>query len=159
MSTAIWTSPPVSHDPLDQSPAPLSALRNAFRIDVTRTQRKDDGTITLDGVRFEIPSRFRHFRKLTVRYARWDLRNVHVVDPKTNALKRLSYLSREKKWSPPWLWRAPPQPAATPGSAPGVDSHVEYELGADKTDRRVAHLRWMGHPAKRTVLVRVSYTS
>ena len=32
------------------------------------------------GVRFEIPARYRHFRELTVRYARWDLGRVDLVD-------------------------------------------------------------------------------
>jgi hypothetical protein len=32
-------------------------------------------------VRFEIPARFRHFRKVVVRYARWDLSRVDLVDP------------------------------------------------------------------------------
>jgi hypothetical protein len=34
----------------------------------------------LEGVRFEIPARYRHFRELTVRYARWDLGRVDLVD-------------------------------------------------------------------------------
>ena len=49
------------------------ALRDAFRLQTRRTQRQSDGTISLEGVRFEIPARYRHFRDLTVRYARWDL--------------------------------------------------------------------------------------
>ncbi len=32
-------------------------LRQAFRAEVTRTQRKSDGTLSLEGRRFEIPSR------------------------------------------------------------------------------------------------------
>ena len=68
-------------------PSPSSqALTEAFRRDVRRTQRRSDGTITIDGVRFEIPSRFRHLRQLTVRYARWNLRCVHLVDPRTDTL-------------------------------------------------------------------------
>ena len=31
-------------------------------------------------MRFEIPARYRHFRELTVRYARWDLGRVDLVD-------------------------------------------------------------------------------
>ena len=37
-----------------------------------RSQRRSDGTNSVDGVRFEIPARYRHFREVTVRYARWD---------------------------------------------------------------------------------------
>ncbi|MBW1688821.1 MAG: IS481 family transposase, partial [Deltaproteobacteria bacterium] len=31
-------------------------LRRAFRREVTRRQRKSDGTVSLEGVRFEVPS-------------------------------------------------------------------------------------------------------
>jgi hypothetical protein len=34
----------------------------------------------VEGVRFEIPARYRHFRKVSVRYARWDLSRVDLVD-------------------------------------------------------------------------------
>ena len=63
-------------------PSPSSqAIREAFRLQTTRVQRQSDGTISLEGVRFEIPARFRHFRNVVVRYARWDLRRVDLVDP------------------------------------------------------------------------------
>lgn len=65
-------------------PSPSAdGLRAAFRRTVTRTQRRSDGTFTLDGVRYEIPSRFRTLRKLTVRYARWDLSLVELYDART----------------------------------------------------------------------------
>ena len=68
-------------------PCPSSeALRHAFRQDVQRTQRRRDGTISLEGVRLEIPNRFRHVRTLTVRYARWNLGSVHLIDPRTDTV-------------------------------------------------------------------------
>jgi len=68
-------------------PCPSSeTLRNAFRIQQPRTQRRSDGTVKLGGVRFEVPSRFRHLERIAVQYARWDLRNVHIVDERTGAL-------------------------------------------------------------------------
>jgi putative transposase len=78
-----------SHSPVERfakapavlRPSPSSeSLRNAFRLETTRTQRQSDGTISLEGVRFEIPSRYRHFREVAVRYARWNLGRVDVVD-------------------------------------------------------------------------------
>jgi transposase InsO family protein len=57
------------------------ALRRAFRVQRTRTQRRSDGTISLDGVRLEVPSRYRTLPQVHVRYARWDLRSVALVDP------------------------------------------------------------------------------
>jgi transposase InsO family protein len=63
-------------------PSPSSAaLRDAFRMEGSRTQRQSDGTVSVEGVRFEIPVRYRHFRKVSVRYARWDLSRVDLVDP------------------------------------------------------------------------------
>ena len=66
-------------DVLRSSPSSES-LRDAFRLETKRSQRQSDGTISLDGVRFEIPARYRHFREVTVRYARWDLGRVDLVD-------------------------------------------------------------------------------
>jgi hypothetical protein len=77
-------------------PSPSSdALRGAFRREVKRRQRQSDGTISLDGVRFEIPSRYRHFRDVVVRYPRWDLSLVDLVDPREGMiLARLFPLDR-----------------------------------------------------------------
>jgi hypothetical protein len=61
-------------------------LRAAFRIQVQRRQRRSDGTVPLDGHRFEIPSRYRHLEKVDLRYARWDLRQVDLVDPRTDMI-------------------------------------------------------------------------
>jgi len=55
-------------------------LRRAFRMKEERTQRRSDGTVSICGVRFEVPSRLRHMGRLTVRYARWDLSSVDIVD-------------------------------------------------------------------------------
>ena len=60
-------------------------LRRAFRHEVTRRQRKSDGTASLEGVRFEVPSRYRQLETLHLRYARWDLRSVELVDPHTGS--------------------------------------------------------------------------
>ncbi|TMQ05780.1 MAG: DDE-type integrase/transposase/recombinase [Deltaproteobacteria bacterium] len=61
-------------------------LRLAFRIEETRTQRRSDGTVSIDGVRFEVPSRYRHLERMSVRYASWDLGRVHLVDARTGTL-------------------------------------------------------------------------
>ena len=77
-------------------PSPSSdALLAAFRRDVKRRQRQSDGTISLDGVRFEIPSRYRHFRDVVVRYPLCDLSLVDLVDPREGTiLARLFPLDR-----------------------------------------------------------------
>ncbi len=67
-------------------PCPSSdALRRAFRMEVTRKQRLSDGTITVEGVRYEVPSAYRTLLKPTVRVARWDFSSVDLVDPRTGA--------------------------------------------------------------------------
>jgi hypothetical protein len=62
------------------------ALRNAFRLELTRSQRRSDGTVSLDGQRFEIPSRYRHLQRVHLRYARWDLRSLDLVDARRGTL-------------------------------------------------------------------------
>jgi hypothetical protein len=68
-------------------PCPGSdALRLAFTRSDTRTQRKSDGTIVIEGRRFEVPSRYRHLARIEVRYAGWDLGRIHLVDERTGVV-------------------------------------------------------------------------
>jgi putative transposase len=65
-------------------PCPDSAaLKLAFTKIDNRIQRKSDGTIVVEGNRFEVPSRYRHFTRLEIRYASWDLTHVYLVDEHT----------------------------------------------------------------------------
>lgn len=64
----------------------MARLRHLFRDQVTRTQRRSDGTISVGGVRFELPSHYRAIMRPTVRIARWDLSSVDLVDPHTGTL-------------------------------------------------------------------------
>jgi putative transposase len=66
------------------------ALRRVFRTEVTRKQRRSDGTVTVEGVRFEVPSAYRTLIELRLRVARWDLSAVDLVDPRSG--KHLSTL-------------------------------------------------------------------
>jgi len=72
-------------DVLRSSPS-SDALREAFRLETRRRQRHGDGTISLDSVRFEIPARYRHFTDVVLRYARWDLSRVDLVDPRSGTI-------------------------------------------------------------------------
>ncbi len=63
---------------------PSADLHKAFRMKTVRTQRKSDGTISIEGTRFEIPGRYRHIKHLTVCYARWNLQLVHLLDSRTD---------------------------------------------------------------------------
>jgi hypothetical protein len=72
-------------------------LRCSFRMKASRKQRRSDGTLTVEGVRFELPSRFRHLDKVTVRYARWDLSCIELVDEHTDvSLANLYPLNKTK---------------------------------------------------------------
>ncbi len=67
-------------------PSPDSeALRRAFRMELTRKQRRTDGTVTVDGIRYEVPSAYRTLELLRLRVARWDHASVELVDPRTGA--------------------------------------------------------------------------
>ena len=51
----------------------LQVLRQRFIRTVSRTQRKSDGTISIDGVRYELPNRFRTTQKVWVGYQKWNM--------------------------------------------------------------------------------------
>jgi transposase InsO family protein len=98
-------------------PSPSSqVIREAFRLQTTRAQRASDGTISLQGVRFEIPARFRHFRKVVVRYARWDLSRVDLVDPESGTILAHLY------------------PLDRQANADGRRSPIEPDQGPDEDD-------------------------
>ena len=61
-------------------------LAAAFRVEVMRTQRRSDGTVSLEGQRFEIPAAYRHLGRVHLRYARWDLTRVDLVDARSGAI-------------------------------------------------------------------------
>jgi putative transposase len=79
-------------------PCPDSqTLRQAFTTEIKRIPRRSDGTITLSGRRFEIPARYRALRRVTLRYAAWDLTQVYLTDERTgDVLCRLFPLDKAK---------------------------------------------------------------
>ena len=73
--------------PDSSRPAPDSEkMIFAFTIQESRVQRKSDGTLQLKGVRFEVPSRFRHFDRLYIRYQSWNLSHAWLVDERASTL-------------------------------------------------------------------------
>lgn len=62
------------------------ALRRVFRAEAVRKQRRGDGTVSLFGGRYEIPSRYRHFERVYLAYARWDRATVEMFDPRSHAM-------------------------------------------------------------------------
>jgi putative transposase len=97
-------------------PSP-DALRRVFKKQVVRTQRRSDGTISVAGVRFEIPSTYRTLLSPSVRVARWDLSTVDLVDPRTGThLCVLFPLDKQKNAERGR--RALPQTSQPPSSPP-----------------------------------------
>jgi hypothetical protein len=79
--TRFLAGPSVMRPCLDSA-----ALRLAFTRSDRRMLRKSDGTIVIEGRRFEVPNRYRHLPSLEVRFASWDLSQVHLVDEHTGAV-------------------------------------------------------------------------
>ena len=89
LHSELGTSPLQSylHDKDVGRPCPESErLQQAFTKQLQRLQRRSDGTIRLEGQRFEIPGRYHHWTAITVRLATWDLSRVYLCDPQTGAI-------------------------------------------------------------------------
>lgn len=127
--------------PLDRFLGSTSVLRpcpsrqvllESFTLEEARTQRQSDGTITVEGVRFEIPSAYRHLDRLTIRYARWDLSHVFLTDPRSDqVLGRLLPLDRQansdgrRKTLPPGGSAGPIQYELPSGIAPYLLEQIQ----------------------------------
>lgn len=111
-------------------PCPPSAeLALAFTAEVRRIQRRSDGTISLEGRRFEIPSRYGHLIELSVRVASWDLSHVHLADPKTGViLCRLYPLDKQKNADGRRAVRIALLPFDEPGPGPGAVAPLLQKL-------------------------------
>jgi hypothetical protein len=110
-------------------PAPvLDTLRLAFTRRVSRSQRKSDATVTVDGTRYEVPSRFRHLTRLTLGYPGWNKSQLLLMDPKTGQpLARLLPQDKLKNASgfrrslePVGVAAVSPTPTVTPEPMPAL---------------------------------------
>ncbi len=101
-------------------PCPSSdELRRAFRMQVSREQRKSDGTITVAGVRYELPSAYRTLLRPVVRVARWDLSSIDLVDARRGRhLATLLPVDRERNAERRRRALADPAAGATATPAP-----------------------------------------
>jgi putative transposase len=105
-----------------RSSPPPGELELAFTTARDRTQRLSDGTISIAGTRFEIPSAYRTLRRVQVRYAGWNLAHVWLMDEHTGVvLQQLYPLDRGRNAEG---LRRPLQPiaaaAADPQQPPGI---------------------------------------
>ena len=58
-------------------------LTAAFRLPITRILRRSDGTVSVEGVRYQVPAPWRHLTEVHLRVARWDLSRVELVDARS----------------------------------------------------------------------------
>lgn len=58
-------------------------LEKAFRISEDRRQRMSDNTISISGVRYQVPKLYWNQSKLRVSYARWNLKAVDILNDET----------------------------------------------------------------------------
>ena len=124
----LGTSPiaRMAERPTVARPAPaIEDLRIAFCTEVTRTQRRSDGTLSVGGVRFELPGHLRTLQKPRVRYRRWDLSVAYVICERTrDVLARIRPLDKARNADGRRRTLAPVHPLPEPPSAddPPVDS-------------------------------------
>ena len=120
-----------------------AALRLAFTRSERRTLRKSDATAVIEGRRFEVPNQYRHISLPEVRFAAWDLTQVHLVDPQTGTVlcrlfpqdkaanasglrRSLQPIATEPgKPSPPSP--APPSPAPARGIGPLLERMIDRQ--------------------------------
>ena len=71
--------------------------------------------------RFELPSRYRHFEKVTVRYAAWDLSYVYLADGRSGQILTRLY-PQDKQKNADGLRRSKEPIAGNSDSAPDLSS-------------------------------------
>jgi putative transposase len=98
-----------------------TALRLAFTRTERRTQRASDGSLVIEARRFEVPNCYRHLRELHVRYASWDLSQVHLLDQRSGRL--LCRLYPQDKQRNAHALRAPLQPLARGEAVASPENH------------------------------------
>ena len=79
-----------SKDMSRPAPAP-DELRFRFTVCESRQQRQSDGTVSINGIRFEIPSRFNHIKQLHLCFCSWDKSMAWLVDKRTGAKLAVIY--------------------------------------------------------------------
>jgi putative transposase len=100
------------------------ALRRAFRAEISRKQRRSDGTVTAFGIRFEVPAAYRTLPELRLRVARWDLSTVGLVDPRSGK-PLATLLPLDKARNAEGVRRVVPAGAAQESSPPvGIAPHL-----------------------------------
>ena len=114
-----------------EAPDP-ETVRRAFRCEATRRQRRSDGTVSVEGQRFEVPSRYGQLETVHIRYARWDLRMVDLIDPHTGQvlcplrpLDKARNAEGDRRTIEPVPAQDSDEPARSPGMPPLLRQLIE----------------------------------
>ncbi len=89
----------LNHSDISRKCPDLDYLNQTFRREVVRTVRRSDATISVVSKRFEIPYQYKHFRKIRIRYAKWDLSLIHMVSDSGKIIARIYPLDKSKNSS------------------------------------------------------------
>lgn len=109
----LKTSPDASR------PCPdAETVRARFCIFRQRALRRSDATISVEGVRLQLPAQWRHLARPWVRFARWDLSRVDLMEGPEPDARRLCALYPVDKRANASAGRRPTRPAG--GDAPGA---------------------------------------
>jgi transposase InsO family protein len=91
------------------------SLKLAFTRQITRTPRRSDATVLVDGIRYELPVHYAHTRTVSLRAPSWDKSTMTLVDPHTGSpLARLLPQDKAKNASGHRRLIQPTQPIAAP---------------------------------------------
>ena len=132
-------------------PCPDSdTLTAAFRLTVTRTLRRSDATVSVEGVRYQVPAPWRHLRELSLRVARWDRSSVELVDARS--AQRLCTLYPLDKRANAGALRRRTGPGSDDGGANGAGGgHEPAPLLQRILDAQAATglpAQWLSHPER-----------
>lgn len=111
------------HKSVLRPPPTAERLHYAFTQKSARSQRRSDGTISLFGIRYEIPDRYRTLQRIDIRFTRWDRRRVYLIDAARDvALCRLYPLDKQNNADGRRRRRANLPQSTEPPAAPKVSS-------------------------------------
>jgi putative transposase len=86
----------LNHSDVSRNCPDSDYLKKAFRKEEDRTLRRSDGTISIDGKRFEISFQYKHLRQIRIQYARWDLSFVHMVNADGKCISKILPVDKTK---------------------------------------------------------------
>ena len=112
-----------------------------------RRVRGSDGTVSVEGVRYQVPAPWRHLREMHLRVARWDLSSVDLVDGRTG--ERVSVLYPvDKRRNAEGTRRRTDRKADDDGGKPVVGQEPAPLLRRILDDQAASGLPplWLAHP-------------